>query len=75
MLRYLRRVDDVTKGKVRWGVLTNGRVWRLDFQGALSVAEDFLEIDLGKALDLPGSVPGSIFWKAPRRFHGRPGLA
>ncbi len=54
MLRYLRRVDDITSGKLRWGILTNGRVWRLYFQGALSVAEDFLEIDLGKALDLPG---------------------
>jgi hypothetical protein len=54
MLRYLRRVDDVTRGKLRWGILTNGRVWRLYWQGALSVAEDFLEIDLGKALDLPG---------------------
>ena len=54
MLRYLRRVDDVTEGRLRWGVLTNGRLWRLYWQGALSVAEDFLEIDLGKAFDLPG---------------------
>lgn len=54
MLRYLRRVDDVTKGGLRWGVLTNGRHWRLYFRGALSVAEDFLEIDLGKVFDLPG---------------------
>ncbi len=35
-------------------MLTNGRIWRLYWQGALSVAEDFLEIDLGKVLDLPG---------------------
>ncbi len=28
--------------------------WRLYFKGALSVAEDFLEIDLGKVFDLPG---------------------
>jgi hypothetical protein len=54
MLRYLRRVDDVTEGLLRWGILTNGRHWRLYFSGALSVSEDFLEIDLGKALDLPG---------------------
>jgi hypothetical protein len=54
MLRYLRRVDDVTKGVLRWGMLTNGRHWRLYFKGALSVAEDFLEIDLGKVFDLPG---------------------
>jgi len=54
MLRYLRRADDVTEGGLRWGVLTNGRIWRLYWQGALSVAEDFLEIDLGKAFNLPG---------------------
>ena len=54
MLRYLRRVDDVTDGGLRWGILTNGRHWRLYFRGALSVAEDFLEIDLGKVFDHPG---------------------
>jgi hypothetical protein len=54
MLRYLRRIDDVTGGGLRWGILTNGRVWRLYFSGAVSVAEDFLEIDLGKALGTPG---------------------
>jgi hypothetical protein len=46
MLRYLRRVDDLTRGKVRWGILTNGRLWRLYFQGSRSVPEDFFEIDL-----------------------------
>ena len=54
MLRYLRRADDITGGKLRWGILTNGRQWRLYYQGALSVSEDFLEIDLGKVLSLPG---------------------
>ena len=54
MLRCLRRADDATKEALRWGVLTNGRVWQLYWQGARSVAEDFLEIDLGKVLDLPG---------------------
>lgn len=54
IMRYLRRVDDRTNGKLRWGMLTNGRVWRLYFQGATSVAEDFLEIDLGKVLGIAG---------------------
>jgi hypothetical protein len=31
ILNYLRRVDDVTRGKLRWGILTNGRQWRLYF--------------------------------------------
>jgi len=76
MLRYLRRVDDVTNGGLRWGMLTNGRHWRLYFKGALSVAEDFLEIDLGKVLDLPGCTadlldkrPDSFFDDAAWRAH------
>lgn len=60
MLRYLRRVDDVTQGRLRWGILTNGRLWRLYWQGALSVSEDFLEIDLGKVLQLP-NCPDDLF--------------
>jgi hypothetical protein len=54
LMHYLRRADDITSGAMRWGILTNGRHWRLYWQGALSVAEDFLEIDLGKVFQLPG---------------------
>lgn len=54
LLRYLRRADDLTNGALRWGMLTNGRLWRLYWSGAVSVAEDFLEIDLGKVFGLPG---------------------
>ena len=46
MLRYLRRVDDLTTGKLRWGILTNGARWRLYYQGARSVSEQFFEMDL-----------------------------
>ena len=41
MLRYLRRVDDLTNGALRWGVLTNGAKWRLYYAGARSVSEQF----------------------------------
>lgn len=54
MLQYLSRVDVQTSSKVRLGILTNGVKWRLYFQGALSVSEDFFEIDLAKVLELPG---------------------
>ncbi len=54
MLRYLRRVDDLTTGKLRWGFLTNGARWRLYYQGARSVSEQFFEVDLAALLDLPG---------------------
>ena len=46
MLRYLRRVDDLTSGKLRWGILTNGSRFRLYYQGARSVSEQFFEADL-----------------------------
>lgn len=52
MLRYLRRVEDLGQGRLRWGMLTNGGQWRLYFQGAVSVAEDFFEIDLPAVLGL-----------------------
>ena len=54
VMHYLSRADVITQGRMRWGILTNGRQWRLYWQGALSVAEDYLEIDLGKVFSLPG---------------------
>lgn len=56
MLRYLRRIDDLTHGQLRWGILTNGTRWRLYWAGARSVSEEFLEIDLGLALGLDGDL-------------------
>jgi len=69
IIRYLRRADDLTAGKLRWGILTNGRLWRLYWQGAVSVAEDFLEIDLGKALGLPGCEPDLLDPRGIRPDH------
>lgn len=58
MLRYLRRVDDLTNGALRWGILTNGGRWRLYYSGARSVAEQFFEIDLAAVLGVPGHNDG-----------------
>lgn len=52
LLRYLRRIDDLTNGNLRWGILTNGAKWRLYFAGARSTIDDYLEIDLGRILAL-----------------------
>jgi len=60
MLRYLRRVEDLTTGKLRWGMLTNGGQWRLYYQGARSVSEQFFEIDLPAVLAIPGH-DGGLF--------------
>jgi len=59
MLRYLRRIDDLTSGALRWGILTNGTRWRLYWAGARSISEEFLEIDLGRVLALEGGDPVS----------------
>lgn len=55
MLRYLRRIDDLSQGKLRWGILTNGPRWRLYWAGARSISEEFLEIDVGRVLALDGA--------------------
>ena len=67
MLRYLRRVDDLTTGALRWGILTNGARWRLYYQGARSVSEQFFELDLAALLDLPGHNEGLFALTAHQR--------
>ena len=69
MLRYLRRVEDLTTAKLRWGVLTNGAQWRLYYQGARSVAEQFFEIDLARILGIPGHDGGLFAIPAEKRQH------
>ncbi len=69
MLRYLRRIDDLTTGKLRWGVLTNGAHWRLYYAGARSVSEQFFEIDLAAILDLPQHNDGLFSLGAEKRRH------
>ena len=55
MLRYLSRADVVSDRAVKWGLLTNGAVWRLYWQDARSRAEEFFELDLAAVLGVPGS--------------------
>ncbi len=69
MLRYLRRVDDLSEGGVRWGILTNGQFWRLYWQGAHSVSEQFFEVDLAAVLDLPGHNDGLFALDLAERRH------
>ena len=69
MLRYLRRVDDLTNGALRWGVLTNGAKWRLYWAGARSVSEQFFELDLAATLNLPGHNDGLFALSEVERRH------
>lgn len=67
MLRYLRRIDDTSQGKLRWGILTNGTRWRLYWAGARSISEEFLEVDLGRVLALDGAA--DLFVEDETRDH------
>lgn len=57
MLRYLSRADVVSDRAVKWGMLTNGAVWRLYWQDARSRAEEFFEVDVAAALGVSGVQP------------------
>ncbi len=57
MLYYLRRADVLTEGSLQYGILTDGMVWRLYWQGARSIAEQYFQINLAPLLgfDYQGS--------------------
>lgn len=50
ILRYLSRAEVASNRVIQWGFLTNGRHWRLYYQGARSRSEEFLEFDLAPLL-------------------------
>ena len=54
MLRYLSRAELVSDRAIKWGVLSNGAVWRLYYQDARSRSEEFFEVDLASALGVAG---------------------
>ncbi|MCE3007292.1 MAG: restriction endonuclease [Bacteroidetes bacterium] len=54
ILRYLADAETESKDKIRWGILTNGRLWRLYYQRAQSRSEQYLELDLGRLMNVPG---------------------
>lgn len=58
ILRYLGRAEALSDRRLRWGLLTNGRFWRLYWSQARARAEGFVEIELPALLDdLPPPVP------------------
>ncbi|MDI1309175.1 MAG: Eco57I restriction-modification methylase domain-containing protein [Methylotenera sp.] len=64
ILRYLSSVEIASNRKITWGILTNGAVWRLYWQGARSRSEEFFDIDLSAALKIAG-VDLSLFDSDP----------
>jgi len=67
MLRYLSRVEIASERAIQWGMLTNGRHWRLYYQGARSRSEEFLEIDLAVISEAPGVEP-DLFSPEPKHY-------
>ena len=57
ILRYLTTADVASKGRIRFGILTNGSVWRLYDRRARPQASGFFEADLADLLQ-PGNEDG-----------------
>jgi hypothetical protein len=55
IIRYLTRAEIVSSRAVRWGILTNGRHWRLYFTGARSLLDGYFETDLAWVFGLAGT--------------------
>ncbi len=51
IVRYLTTADVVSEGHIRWGVLTNGGVWRLYDYRARPRATGYFEANLGEILE------------------------
>ena len=51
ILRYLATADDASDGGIRWGILTNGGVWRLYDHRTRPHATGYYEADLGAMLE------------------------
>ena len=57
VLRYLQTAEIVSDNRIRWGILTNGGVWRLYDYRARPRASGYFEADLEKMLQ-PGNEDG-----------------
>ncbi len=67
ILRYLSTADNVADGRLRWGILTNGGVWRLYDHRARPRASGYFEADLAQLLR-PGNEHGlRLFYLLFRR--------
>ena len=74
VLRYLRRAADATDGGLRWGILTDGGVWRLYDQRARPRATGYFEADLAALIADDGDDLRTFYLLFRRRsFVLRPG--
>ena len=69
ILRYLTNAYINSDGRIRWGILTNGRIWRLYDRRALPRASGYYEVDLDVALQAGDGL------RAFRLLFGRPAFS
>lgn len=69
MLRYLSRAEVSSDRAIQWGILTNGRHWRLYWQGARSRLEEFLEIDIAALLGMAGTQTDVFTFSPDQQTH------
>ena len=67
ILRYLLSADLASDGGIRWGILTNGRVWRLYDHRSRPRSDGFFEADLGQLLGEADGDGLRVFWLLFRR--------
>ena len=60
MLRYLRRADDLTMGRLRWGILTNGARWRLYYRLRDTVASGAVGLWILSALGIDSTASSDV---------------
>jgi hypothetical protein len=68
ILRYLSRAEVMSERRIQWGILTNGRHWRLYYQGAKSRLEEYFEVDIAWLLRLSGAQGDLSALLRPRAF-------
>ena len=67
ILRYLSTADVESDSRIRWGVLTNGGVWRLYDHRARPRASGYFETDLAEALQPDNEDALRLFYLLLRR--------
>ena len=72
LLRYLATADINSDGRIRWGILTNGRIWRLYDRRALPRASGYYEVDLEAAVQADDDFHAL---RAFRLLFGRPAFS
>ena len=67
MLRYLSTADIESDGRIRWGILTSGDVWRLYYSRVRPRATGYFETDLGAAIEADDEDALRVFFLLFRR--------